>query len=213
PADPLYSAIPKRHTNRNPYDRARGFPDALLHDFAAIPHDENLKLYLFQSGAAYETHGAAIIAATDEIVADHAMIEDSHRSFRDGPQEMERERSGLELDTAGLSPALLAVAKMLPALPAEQSHGTWADQTRDTHVPSAALLGLIAARDRYDRPQALAAGRLWQRLHLTGAAQGISMHPLNQPVETIDRERQLGREAKSEARLAAITGAADWQPT
>ncbi len=80
-------------------------------------------------------------------------------------------------------------------------------------MPTAALLGLIATRDRYDRSQALAAGRFWQRLHLTAAAEGISMHPLNQPVETIDRERQLGSEAKSEARLAAITGDESWQPT
>ncbi len=39
------------------------------------------------------------------------------------------------------------------------------------------------------------------------------MHPLNQPVETIDRERELGKEAKSEARLTAITKDASWQPT
>ncbi len=157
--------------------------------------------------------GRAIIDATDEIVADHAMIEDSHAWFRDGPDEMARERSGLELDTAGLSPALLAAAKFTPALPAEQSHAAWADQTRDTHVPTAALLGLISVRDRYDRPQSLAAGRLWQRLHLSASAAGIAMHPLNQPVETIDRERQLEMEAKSEARLAEIVNNPDRQPT
>lgn len=213
PADPLYDAIPKRHTNRNPYDLARGYPGDLLQSFAAFEHDAGVKLFLFREGAAYESLGATVIAATDEIVADHAMIEDSHRWFRDGPDEMARERSGLELDTAGLSPALLAIAKMLPALPAEQSHGTWAKQTRDTHVPTAALLGLIAARDRYDRAQALAAGRLWQRIHLTAGAAGADMHPLNQPVEMIDRERQLDAEPKAEARLAAVTGDETWQPT
>ena len=36
---------------------------------------------------------------------------------------------------------------------------------------------------------------------------------LNQPVEMIDRERQLGAEPKAEARLAAITGDETWQPT
>lgn len=213
PDDPLYDAIPKRHTNRNPYDLARGFPGDLLQTFAAFEHDAGAKLFLFREGAAYDSLGAAVIGATDEIVADHAMIEDSHRWFRDGPDEIERERSGLELDTVGLSPALLAVAKMLPPLPAEQSHGTWAKQTRDTYVPTAALLGLIAAHDRYDRAQALAAGRLWQRIHLAAGAAGLAMHPLNQPVEMIDRERQLGAEPKAEARLAAVTGDEAWQPT
>jgi len=39
------------------------------------------------------------------------------------------------------------------------------------------------------------------------------MHPLNQPVEMIDRERQLGAEPKAEARLAVVTGDEAWQPT
>ena len=50
-------------------------------------------------------------------------------------------------------------------------------------------------------------------MHLTAATLAIAMHPINQPVETVDRERQLGRETKSEARLAGITGAPDWKPT
>ncbi|MEQ8281689.1 MAG: hypothetical protein RIC04_02865 [Parvibaculum sp.] len=208
--DPLHAAIPVRHTDRNPYDTARPLAAEAL---AGIAHDDDIRLWLFGEGEARDRLGAAIVEATDEIVADKQMIEDSHHWFRDGPDEIAREKSGLALDTAGLSPALLAAAKFLPALPAEQSHGAWANQTRDNHVPTAALLGLIATRDRYDRSQALAAGRFWQRLHLTAAAEGISMHPLNQPVETIDRERQLGSEAKSEARLAAITGDESWQPT
>ena len=211
--DPLYDAIPHRHTNRYAYDRERGFPEDLLRNFTAMPEAEHVALSLFTEGEEYQALGKAVVEATGEIVADQAMIEDSHRWFRDGPDEMARERSGLELDTAGLSPALLAAAKFLPALPAEQSHAAWLDQTRDTHVPTAALLGIISVRDRYDRPQALAAGRLWQRLHLSASAAGIAMHPLNQPVETIDRERELNREAKSEARLAAITHDENWKPT
>lgn len=211
--DPLYDTIPHRHTNRFAYDPARGFPEELLRGFTAMQASEDVAISLFTKGEGYDALGNAITDATDEIVADHEMIEDSHAWFRDGPDEMARERSGLALDTAGLSPALLAAAKFLPALPAEQSHAAWAGQTRDTHVPTAALLGLISVRERYDRPQALAAGRLWQRLHLTASAAGIAMHPLNQPVETIDRERQLEKEAKSEARLADIIKNPEWQPT
>lgn len=211
--DPLYDAIPRRHTNRYAYDREQGFPENLMRRLVAASANEDVALSLFTEGEAFDALGRAIIEATEEIVADHAMIEDSHRWFRDGPDEMEKERSGLALDTAGLSPALLAAAKFLPALPAEQSHAAWLGQTRASHVPSAALLGVISVRNRYDRPQSLAAGRLWQRIHLEASAAGIAMHPLNQPVETIDRERELGKEAKSETRLAAITKDASWQPT
>lgn len=212
-ADPLYDAIPHRHTNRYPYERERGFPEDLLRSFVALPTDDKVALSLFTEGKEYEALATAIVQATEEIVADREMIEDSHAWFRDGPRDMARERSGLELDTAGLSPALLAAAKFLPALPAKQSHSTWLSQTRDTHVPTAALLGMISVLDRYDRPQTLAAGRLWQRIHLTASAAGLAMHPLNQPAETIDRERQLDKEAASEARLANIVKNPGWHPT
>jgi hypothetical protein len=211
--DPLYAAIPHRHTNRYAYDRQRGFPEDLLRRIATMPAENGVAVSVFTEGEAFEALGQTIIEATDAIVADDEMIEDSHRWFRDGPREMARERSGLALDTAGLSPALLAAAKFLPALPAKQSHGAWAGQTRDTHIPTAALLGLISLRDRYDRPQTLAAGRIWQRIHLEASAAGIAMHPLNQPVEMADRDRQLERDAVWEGRLGAIIGDPAWQPT
>ena len=210
---PLYQAIPDRHTNRYAYLRERPLPPNAIDAFKAAAAEPQLRLFLFDTGPARQEFDAAAIAATGEIVADKQMIEDSHAWFRDGPSELARERSGLALDTAGLSPLLLAVAKMLPMLPAEQSHKQWLTATRDTHLPSAPLVGFIAVRDRYDRPQAILAGRLWQRMHLTATTLAIAMHPINQPVETVDRERQLGRETRSEARLAGITGAPDWKPT
>ena len=210
---PPYEAIARRHTNRYGYVRARPLPAAAIDAFKAAAADPQLRLFLYDEGSIRRRFDAAAISATEEIVADKQMIEDSHAWFRDGPAELARERSGLALDTAGLSPLILAVAKMLPALPAEQSHGQWLNATRETHLPTAPLVGFIAVRDRYDRPQSLLAGRAWQRMHLAATTLGLAMHPINQPVETVDRERQLGREAKSEARLAAITGAPEWKPT
>jgi hypothetical protein len=212
-SSPLYAAIPRRHTNRYGYIREKPLPAATIDAFKAAVTEPQLRLFLFDSGPARQQFDAAAIAATEEIVADKQMIEDSHAWFRDGPDELARERSGLALDTAGLSPFLLAVAKMLPMLPAEQSHKQWLTATRDTHLPSAPLVGFIAVRDRYDRPQAVLAGRLWQRMHLAATTVEVAMHPINQPVETVDRERELGREPKSEARLAGITGMPDWKPT
>ena len=79
-------------------------------------------------------------------------------------------------------------------------------------VPTAPFVGLIAVRDRYDRADAIAAGRAWQRLHLNATAHGMAMQPLNQPIEMIDRERQTGRAPAWAGRIASLTGD-DWQAT
>jgi hypothetical protein len=51
--------------------------------------------------------------------------------------------------------------------------------------------------------------RLWQTLHLSATARGLALQPLNQPIETIDRERQTGGRAQ---RIAGLTGDV-WQAT
>ena len=50
-------------------------------------------------------------------------------------------------------------------------------------------------------------------MHLWATTQGIAMHPVNQPVELVDRDRELGREAKAEKILAELTGDPLWKPT
>jgi hypothetical protein len=79
-------------------------------------------------------------------------------------------------------------------------------------LASAPLTGLIAVSDRYDRKATLAAGRVWQRLHLSATARGLAMQPLNQPIEMIDRERQTGQGDQWAKRIARLTGD-EWQAT
>ena len=74
------------------------------------------------------------------------------------------------------------------------------------------MTGLIAVSDRYDRKVTLAAGRVWQRQHLSATARGLAMQPLNQPIEMIDRERQTGQGTAWAKRIAGLTGD-DWQAT
>ena len=115
------------------------------------------------------------------------------------------------MDAAGLPFFTLLFARAFSVSP-ETSHQGWLKQTREVQVPTAPLVGLIAVRDRYDRGDAIAAGRAWQRLHLNATAHGMAMQPLNQPIEMIDRERQLGRAPAWAGRIARLTGD-DWQAT
>jgi hypothetical protein len=108
---------------------------------------------------------------------------------------------------------MTAVGKMLPPLSPETSHRYWLDATREVQVPTTAVFGLIAVRDLYDRPQTMRAGRAWQRMHLLGTTHGVAMQPINQPVELVDRERQLSREPNAARVLADLIGDPVWKPT
>lgn len=210
----LYDAIPARHTNRNPYDAARPLPPDVVDGLRAIAADDaQVEAVLVTDEAGKARCRETIVAATESIIADEIMVHDSERWFRHTTAEVQAHRDGPTLDAAGLSLMMTAVAKMLPASSPEANHRYWLGATRNVHVATAPAFGFIAVRDLYDRPQTLRAGRVWQRMHLWATTQGIAMQPLNQPVELVDRERELGRRPQAAAILAQLVGDAEWKPT
>lgn len=212
--DPLFEAVPRRRTNRGAYDRGRPVPADLLDAMRAAVRDEpELKLFLFPEPAERKKLGETVIAATQTIIADPRMVADSERWFRLTWAKVQRLRDGVTLDTTGLAPPTLVAAKILPPPSAATNHRYWLEATRDVHVPTSPLLGLIAVLDLYDRPQALRAGLAWQRLHLLAATRGLAAQPINQPVELVDRERELGKPARAAGVLAELTGDPAWKPT
>lgn len=210
----LFQAIPHRHTHRGAYDPAQPVPPALQEEMQTLAGErDDLRLFLFDGGPAKARLGEILVTATEEIVADHQMAMDSARWFRFDRRSFETHRDGVTLDAVGLPPLINAAAKLLPAPGAEEADRQWLRATRDVHVATAPLLGLIAVRDLYDQPVTLDAGRLWQRLHLWATTQGLAAQPLNMPPERVDREAELGLEPRTAAALAEVTGDAGWQPT
>jgi nitroreductase len=209
--DALYLAMPRRHTNRFAYHRDRPVPQAWRDRALAVAAGEGVRLFLFDDGPDRRRFDSAVLAATEAIIADAPMIGDSDRWLRATRAEIEAHRDGPTLEAAGLSPLKLALARTFPVSPGA-SHAAWLGQTREVQLASAPLVGLIAVRDRYDRPGAVAAGGAWQRLHLDAAMRGIALQPLNQPIEMVDREHQRGGGQAWRARVAALTGP-DWQAT
>jgi nitroreductase len=212
--DQLAEAIPRRHTDRGAYAVGRPLPGEMLEAmWAAFQDDVDVRLFLYSAPGERKQFGDLVLAATDEIIADPVMVAASEQWFRHGWPDVQRRRDGLTLDAAALGPFVTAMAKLMPPASAETSHRYWRDATRDVQIPTTALFGLIAVRDLYDRPQALRAGQRWQRLHLMGTARGLAMQPINQPVEMVDRERELGKPSRAAQALAALTGAPEWKPT
>jgi len=208
--DPLYRAIPQRHTSRGAYRRDNPVAPEWLAAAHAYDGSGDVRIILFDGGPERAAFDAATIDATRAIIADEAMIADSDRWFRDSAAQIALHRDGPSLETAGLSGFKLALARVLPISP-ESAHAGWLGQTA-MQLDTAPLVGLIAVRDRFDRPTALSAGRAWQRLHLAAVAYGVALQPMNQAIEMIDRERQRGNGSSFTDRMAALSGAG-WSAT
>jgi hypothetical protein len=209
--DGFYSAIALRHTNRYSYERGKAAPADWLEFLRRTGDDQGVRVILFDEGEDRRAFDAAVVEATQAIIDDKTMIADSDRWFRSSPADIDAHRDGPTLGAAGLSFFALAYARLF-SVSAETSHAAWLRNTCDVQLASAPLTGLIAVRNRYDRKATIAAGRVWQKLHLSATARGLAMQPLNQPIEMIDRERQTGGGNQWAKRIAHMTGD-EWQAT
>jgi hypothetical protein len=208
----LNRVIPLRHTNRGAYDPGRSVPEAVLEEIrGAVPPEARARLYLF-SGKDMAPLAKLIIAATEAIVGDAEMCRDNARWFRFHQRDVDDQRDGLTLDTNVPSPAARFFAKAFPPSPAFADR-VWLRDTEQVHLATASLLGVIGVPDAYDRRDALWAGRTWQRLHLILTTHGLDAHPLNQPCEMVDRERQLEKPPRTAEALERIVGDATLQAT
>jgi nitroreductase len=210
----LYKAIPRRHTNRGPYDPEKPIPTDLLEGLAHLAEDlSDTKLFLFTAQADRKKIVEVSSAANQEVYSDPNVQRGSEQWIRLKWSEVQRYRDGLTIDAFGLPPIADAMAKMMtPGMLA------WAASHSEKNgysnlMLSAPLIGFIAVRDRYDREQCLRAGRLWQRAHLLATARGVAARPCNEAVEMVDHELALGRLASRDALLNQITGDSTWQPT
>jgi nitroreductase len=209
--DPLFEAIPKRHTNRGAYDE-RPVADADLRKLQALASDKEVRVVFLTDAKAREEMASLIVEATERIIADPQMSGDSARWFRTGRREVDAHRDGIGIDSSGVSRLVAAGAKLMPDLNAATADKTWLSMTRDvqTHAP---VLGMILVRDRLEMASAVAAGRAWQRLHLAATTMGLAAQPLNQPVEMVDRNQQLGRDDNFANGLQGLAHAVAWEAT
>jgi len=210
----LYEAIPRRHTNRAPYNPHRALAPDFLEELGRLPGDEpDTKLFLFTAEADRKKIAEVSSAANTEIYSDPDVQRGSERWVRLKWSSVQEHRDGLTIDAFGLPPVADAAAKMMTPrmLGWVASHSK--QNSYSQLMLSAPLIGFIAVRDRYDRQQCLAAGRIWQRAHLFATARGLAARPCNEAVEMVDHERALGRPASRTALLNEITGDATWQPT
>jgi hypothetical protein len=199
----LYGAIGSRHTNRGPYTSRDVSPDALtgIVDFAGLP---GVGVHWVTQDDAKASLGQLMIEAATAITQDEQQSRDSFAWFRGTDNDVQRHRDGLTLDAQGMSPAMLTMAKLLPASSRASGDTFWLNQTRDVHTKTAAAYGVITVTDPYDATTQLLGGRLLQRIHLNATHRGLALHHMNQITERIDREKATGAPATFSPRIARL---------
>ncbi|USH03176.1 hypothetical protein K6Q96_03945 [Grimontia kaedaensis] len=203
----LYQAIGHRHTDRSEYLHDKPIDTSLVSALNALAKEAfpDVSLTLLTNPAQRQAFTQQTVNATRFIATDHQMSADSFQWFRLSHKDMQAHRDGVYIDTAGLPPAITAISKIMPPLSEESSNQYWIDGTQRT-MASTPMHGLLTLNNLYSSKQNIEAGRLWQRIHLWATTQGISMQPVNQTCEVVDRQRQLGQPQTFADDLRALSG-------
>jgi len=210
----LFNAIPRRHTNRGPYDPRKPIPPDFIDALIRLPGDHpDVKLFLFTAEADRKKIAAMSSAANTEIYSDPDVQHGSERWTRTQWSSVQELRDGLTIDAFGLPPIATAISKMISLRMLRWAASRGAANGYSNRMLSAPLIGFIAVRDRYAQEQCLHAGRIWQRAHLFATAHGLAARPCNEAVEMVDHELALGKPPSRAAMLNEITADAAWQPT
>lgn len=191
---PLFEAIPRRRTDRSGYDTTKAVERNVLDDLARLADDPAVSLVWLDAAPAKERFGQLTVQATKALIADPDQSRDDFAWYRQDWAEIQRRKDGIIMDTAALPEPMRLFVRMLPASDRSTLQQGWVDATRDRHVATAAAFGLIAVADGTDPAQRIAAGRLFQRVHLAATISGLALQPLNQVFERIDRETSAGLE-------------------
>ncbi|WP_205599662.1 nitroreductase family protein, partial [Sandarakinorhabdus rubra] len=210
---PLLPFIGRRHTHRGAW-RGGAIAEDRVRAVLTFPAFPDVRVALFPAAS---PRGQRLAALTDDatvaITSDVAMMADSHRWFRHERREAVTHMDGLTLATSGVSPLLATVGALLPGQDAASEGKYWLAATRDTHLPTASMFGMILTPTPHERRAALLVGSAWQRLHLNATAAGLVAQPLNQLPEMIDREAQLRAHPRFARAADALLDDPLWRPS
>jgi len=198
-------AIARRHTNRGAFHRDRPLERAVLDALRSQVSNEVTRLVVHAWDSPHgRTFTDGIATSTARLIEDAQFMEATDRWFRLTPRELMSHRDGPSLLTSGLGRLTRWLAVLAPRPSAKRSHDEWLRSTVERHLGTAPSFGILCVRDASTPSQLIAAGRLWQRLHLEATALGLGAQPLDQMLELADRARQIGRADDTEARLRGL---------
>ncbi|MEM9012867.1 MAG: twin-arginine translocation pathway signal protein [Pseudomonadota bacterium] len=179
--DPLFAEIPRRHTNKEPFDVSQPVAPAELEALVAA------------AGADVTTSGTLdrdrIVTLRDLAWRAHMVEVETPRTLMESVDLMRIGRSEIEANPDGIDlggPMLetLSVFGVLTrdqiADPTSQAFAQGLDMYREI-IGSAMGFLWLATPD--GRQHEIAAGRAWMRQALTASAAGLGLHPLSQALQ------------------------------
>lgn len=205
----LFDALPLRHTNRGPYEEDEPLPGAFRSALLDLV-DEPVAAKWVDDRTGMDDIALQTIAATEAIIADEEMSEDSHAWWRSDADDITEHRTGTTVDAAGLTGCGRSSGRHLANPDAERAGRYWLSATEGRQTTAAAWV-LLSTPDLEDRTQQLETGRLYQRMHLLAEAEGYAMQPLNQAPEQRDRALTTGRSDPFGTWLASVVGGREVQ--
>jgi hypothetical protein len=187
--DPLFAAIPRRHTQRGRYAEVAA-PATLEPALRALIEDDEVVLSWFAAPSERAAMREATVAATRAIIADDEMSRDSYAWYRHSEEEIARYRDGVTLDATGRGAFTRSVGKLLQKPSRSSVDSYWLDATKHDQASGSAYVLLASAleQDGDERAAQLAVGMSYQRMHLWATVEKLAMQPQNQLLECRDRE-------------------------
>ncbi len=185
-ADPLFSRITQRRSNKREYDPERKpTPAQMARLVSSIAGGANLSF--IQSDAARARLSDIATDAMSAEVKDRARNEETAKWFRYSDGELEQKRDGFGLANNGRTgfTAWFAETFVLSRESSADPNGTFARGAIDmarSQARSTPVFGVLTTPSNTRTAQVLA-GRAYARVALTVQSLGLSMHPMSQSLE------------------------------
>ena len=192
----VLNEIPRRHTNRGPFEKGRAVPADALAAFErmAEAEDGEVKIVWLQEPERRTRFGVLSVQACRVVLKHPTLVAAWHKWLRPADSAKES-RDGIPIETS-----------LQDAGPA------WVEATQ-MQVDTAPMIGVVMLRDPYHLAAVVRAGRVWQRIHVEAVRRGLAAQPLNQVLWRMEYEENLSGSSPFAPTVYELLATPEWRPT
>lgn len=192
-ADPLFEQVLKRRTNKEPYDTGRPVDVSTLDALSTVTRPQAILGVTNEEQLVGAIRDLTWRAHEVETLTPRTFVE-SVRLMRIGKSEIERNPDGI--DIGGVFPeALMHAGVLTRETMVDMDSGAFEQGMQMYREIIGSAMGHIwLTTPGNDRPDQIAAGRAWLRVHLKATELGLDLHPLSQALQEYPEVDSLRRE-------------------